>query len=172
MAPVTMKLSFRYGSHLPVLLKAVLKTQGDILELGAGIFSTPMLHAFSMAQNRNVVTYENFNRWYRWFSIYEGKRHKVHFINKWEDAVVEKPWDVVLVDQTPDEDRIKTIARLADYAKYIVVHDANEGSNTEKTYHFSKIYHLFKYRYHYRDVEPNVMVLSNFVDLEGFMENA
>lgn len=168
MAPITVKFSFRYGSHLPVLLQAILKTNGDILELGAGVFSTPMLHAFSVAQKRNVVTYENFKRWYRWFSIYEGEYQKVHFIEKWDDAFLEKPWDVVLVDQTPDEDRIKTIARLAHFAKYIVVHDANEGRNAEKQYHYSKIYDLFQYRYHWRDAEPNVMVLSNSVDLEDF----
>src|SRR3990167_5267866 len=168
MAPITIKFSFRYGSHLPVLLQALLKTQGDILELGTGIFSTPMLHAFSVAQKRNVVTYENYRRSYRWFSIYEGEYQKVHFIEKWEDADIEKPWDVVLIDQTPNEDRIKTIARVADLAKYVVVHDANEGENTEKIYHYSEIYPLFKYRYHYRGVEPNVMVLSNFVDLEDF----
>lgn len=168
MAPIQIKFSFRYGSHMPVLLQALLRTRGDILEMGAGIFSTPMIHAFTVAQRRNALTLENYPRWQRWFSIYENQYHKVKFINSWNDAEVEKPWDVVLVDQTPDHERHLAIKKLSKLARYIVIHDANLGGNADRQYKYSKVFPLFKYRFDYRDSEPNTTVLSNLVDLRDF----
>ena len=33
-----------WGSHIPLLSAAALSTRGDIMEMGTGFFSTPLLH--------------------------------------------------------------------------------------------------------------------------------
>jgi len=73
---------------------------------------------------------------------------------------------VVLVDHSPSERRIVEIRKLANLAKYIVIHDSEP--NKDREYHYSTIYPLFKYRYDFKDVIHNTVLLSNFVDLKGF----
>lgn len=165
-----MNVSGRYGTHLPCLIKAFSKTTGDILELGMGVFSTPYLHYAAILANRHLVSYENYEDWMNFFVKY-GYRHPNHeikYVEKYEDAPIEKPWDVVLIDQTPDSSRIETVKRLKDLAKYIIIHDSNGRYN--KIYHYDQIYPLFKYRAIW-DLDSNhATVLSNFVDLEDFFE--
>jgi hypothetical protein len=88
--------------------------------------------------------------------------------NDWDQAkwVISKPWDVVLVDHSPSGRRVKEITLLANLAKYIIIHDADEIK--DKEYHYSTIYPLFKSRYNFTEVEPATTVLSNFVDLKDF----
>jgi hypothetical protein len=73
---------------------------------------------------------------------------------------------VVLVDQTPDSSRVEEIKRLANKAKYIVIHDSNGRHN--KIYHYDTIYPLFKYRTTWDKDGNHATVLSNFIDLEAF----
>ena len=39
-----------WGSHVRLLTAAALSTRGDILELGTGFFSTPLLHMIVMEE--------------------------------------------------------------------------------------------------------------------------
>jgi len=162
----TMKVSARYGTHLPCLIKAMENTSGDVLELGMGVFSTPYLHYKCMLDNRKLVSYENFKNWMKFFIKYEyeNANHEIHFVEKYSDAPIEKPWDVVLVDQTPDSSRIEEVKRIADLAKYIIIHDSNDSY---KTYHYKEIYPLFKYIKVWDKDSNHATVLSNFVDLNN-----
>lgn len=168
MAPITVKFSFRYGSHLPYLLKACLETKGNILELGAGLFSTPMLNALSRSQDRKVLTLENFKRWYRWFSIYESKNHQVQFVKDWDSCEVLGEWDVVLVDMTPDKYRSEFINKLKDRAKIFVIHDSD--SIYDKQYGYSNIYGEFSHRYDSKETNPRTTILSNYFPVEEFFK--
>lgn len=165
-----MNVSLNYGTNLPCLIKAIEKTKGDVLELGMGVFSTPFLHYQCILQHRKLVSYENFKPWLDFFLKYHYpcKNHEIKFVEKYEDADLDHAWDVVLVDQTPDDSRIETIKRLANRSKYIIIHDSSEKD--EGHYHYSEIYPLFKYRTTW-DVDNNhAEVLSNFEDLEDFWE--
>jgi hypothetical protein len=163
-----MNVSGNYGTHLPCLIKALEKTTGDVLELGMGVFSTPFLHYKCILSNRHLVSYENFDNWMQFFIHYhyECPNHEIHFVKEYADAKIEKPWDVVLIDQTPDSSRTEEIRRLANYAKYIVIHDSN--GNNDKNTQYSKIYGLFKYRTDWDKDKNHATVLSNFVDLKDF----
>jgi len=163
-----MKVSGNYGTHLACLIQAMSKTAGDVLELGMGVFSTPYLHYACMLSKRKLVSYENFKNWLQFFIDYhyENEYHELHFVEKYSDAKIDKPWDVVLIDQTPDSSRREEVKRLANLAKYIIIHDS--GGNNEKTYHYSEIYPLFKYRTNWEKDKNQATVLSNFVDLEDF----
>lgn len=166
---INMRVSTRYGTHLPCLIKAMEKTTGDVLELGMGVFSTPYLHYQCILSKRNLVSYENYKSWMDFFSQrygYQDEYHKLIFVEDYKDADIEKPWDVVLIDQSPDISRSETIKRLADKAKYIIIHDS--GTKFDKQYGYDKIYPMFKYRTDWTKDTNNATVLSNFVDLKDF----
>lgn len=152
------------GSHLPVLMKIVNMTNGPILELGAGPFSTPFLHWACFEKKRKLVSYEN-NREFFLSDIeqYQSDFHEVHFVENWDKIDISGHWDVAFIDHCPKLRRIKEIKRLANSANYIVVHDT-EGRSDRK-YKYSTIYHLFKYRYDFRNARPFTTILSNLKDL-------
>jgi hypothetical protein len=163
------KVSTRYATHLPCLIKAMGRTNGDVLELGMGVFSTPYLHYQCMLDKRYLTSYDNIRPWYDFFSTrygYQDKYHQLVYVANYEDAPIEKEWDVVLIDQSPEESRVETIKRLANRAKYIIIHDSSP--KFDRQYHYDTIYPLFKYRTDWTTDTNNATVLSNFVDLKDF----
>ena len=125
--------SGNYATHLGALIDCMNRTDGDVLELGMGLFSTPYLHYACTVSKRNLLSLENDKGWARHFKssdfihfLYENEYHKLEHIESYETYPIEKQWDVVLVDQTPDYSRKETTKRLANLAKYIIIHDSNE----------------------------------------------
>ncbi len=165
-----MNISAYYGTHLPCLIRAMAKTSGDVLELGMGVFSTPYLHYECILSSRKLVSYENSRRWIRFFTDYGYgcPNHEIIFVENYADAKIDKPWDVALIDMSPDSERIMAVKRLANFAKYIIIHDSNENPSYERVYHYSKIYPLFKYKTVWDKDKNHATVLSNFVDLADF----
>lgn len=148
------------------------KEQGDILEVGIGLFSTPYLHYAATIGKRNLLSLENDPGWLKTFKrsdfmhfLYENEYHKLEHVEVYEDSpLIDKEWDVVLIDQTPDGSRKEVAKKLAHKAKYIIVHDSNERH--EKNYHYSEIYPLFKYKRVWDLDDRHATILSNFTDLE------
>lgn len=164
------QFSGSYGTHLGALIACINKTSGDVLELGTGIFSTPYLHYTCTIGKRNLLSLDNDKAWIRNYAksdfahyLYENEYHKLEYVEDWDKAPIDKEWDVVLVDQTPDEARKETVKVLANKAKYIIIHDSNERH--EKNYHYSEIYPLFKYKRVWDLDDRHATVLSNFVEL-------
>lgn len=154
-----------YGSHLPVLLKIISMTAGDVLELGTGPFSTPVIHYLCVESNRRLVSLDNNKNYISMWKQYRGEFHQVKYIASWDDAQIEKDWDVVLVDHAPAQRRAVEIKRLASFGKYLIVHDAS--GRWDNVYHYSTIYPLFKYKKIWDKEHPHTAVLSNFVNLEN-----
>jgi hypothetical protein len=163
-----MNVSLKYGTNLPCLIKAFGKTTGDILEMGMGVFSTPYLHYACILSKRKLVSYENYKDWMQFFvdGGYPNEYHEIKFVEKYSDAPIDKLWDIVLIDQTPDSSRSEEIVRLKDLAKYIVIHDSNPSNY--KVTHYDETYPLFKYRTDWHGDKNRTTVLSNFVDLTDF----
>ncbi len=160
----------RYSTHLPVLIEALNRTTGDVLELGPGVFSTPVLHWLCEAKKRYLLSVETDDKWYKFCSQYlqSDLHHFLHVAN-WDDAndAITKTWDVVLVDHSPSERRVEEIKKLANLAQYLVVHDSDPWK--DKHYHYSTIYPRFKYKYFFDKADHHSVVLSNFVDLTNFI---
>ena len=53
-----------YNTHLPVLEQYILKTTGDIIELGTGQYSTGFILSLIANTNRKVFSLENYEQWY------------------------------------------------------------------------------------------------------------
>jgi hypothetical protein len=160
--------SIRYASHLPVLIKVISITDGPVLELGIGMFSTPYLHWACYSKKRELVSYENEQGYIARFKSYENDYHKLIFTDNWDNIKIDRPWDMAFIDHEsrPNSRRSIEARRLANFAKYVVLHDTEPSY--DKEYKYSEIYPLFKYRYDFKDALPNTSVLSNFVDLTNF----
>ena len=153
------------GSHLPILIKVVLMTNGPILELGTGFFYTPVLHWLCAEKKRKLVSYESQIAYMEVAKNYLTDFHEIHLVNDWSQIDISQHWSIVLVDHGPGPQRKIEFARVANNADYVVVHDTEP--NNDKYYHFSEITPLYKYRYDYDKLYPNTSVFSNFKDLSG-----
>ncbi len=167
-----MKFKPNRGSHLPVLMKAVQETNGPILELGCGLYSTNPLHWACWVPKRKLVTYENNPRYYEFLKTYETDFHEVYCIDAWDDIDLSVFWSVAFIDHEPSpgeprDRRWREIKRLQ-HAEYVVVHDA-EGRNDHR-YGLSKISPLFKYKFTYSGAFPHTAVFSNVHDVTNFLE--
>lgn len=158
------KFSWQYGSHIPVLVKALSLTDGPVLELGAGIYSTPVLHWMCAPKKRELVTYDNDSKYLDMYGIkdFQCEFHTVLCVSDWDDADIERNWGVVFVDHKPSERRKVDVARVADYADYVVIHD----TDSEKHYQYSEIYSLFKYRREFRIRKRGTAILTNLRPLD------
>ena len=169
-------ISGNYGTHLGALIACMQRTKGDVLELGIGYSSTPYLHYQCEIDKRNLISMENDNGWIRRFAYSDfymhnfdrSKYHTFVYVENWEDAEIEKPWDVVLVDHSPSSRRKEEVKRLANHAKYIIIHDSNK--EFEKEYRYSEIYPLFKHRKVWTGDDRHTDVLSNFVNLDNLWD--
>ncbi len=163
-----MKISIRYGSHLPVITKLMDITSGPVLELGVGLYSTPYLHYECFTSKRELKSYESDAQWVRFFRDCRNDYHEVHHIENWDNLEINQFWDVVLIDHNPENRRKEEAKRLANNAQYIILHDSD--TETDDLYGYSEIYPLFKYRYDFTYCVPNTTVLSNFVDLSNLWQ--
>ena len=167
-----MRINFNkeYGTYLPVLIKVVNNTDGPILELGMGMYSTPYLHWACKDKERELVSYDLNSEYFKVNKQYESDYHKVFLTEDWDKIEIERLWDIVFIDVSPAEQRKELAKRVARHAKFVILHDSDD--NVDKLYRYSEIYNLFKYkyRYNYLAVKPNTVVLSNFVNLNFLNE--
>lgn len=151
------------STHIPVLAWALANTRGPILELGTGLYSTPLIHA--MAGQRRVLSLESNSKWFELASAFAHGRHQVRRVSEtWpdDDAAFDSWWGLVFVDQYPPEARGACIARLRDRADMIVVHD----SELVDYYGLTAVFPLFKHVVTCRWFDPKwTTILSMNYDL-------
>ena len=160
-----MKLQPKAGSHLPVLMKAVAETDGPILELGCGMYSTNPLHWACWVPKRRLVTYEHNPKFYNFAKAYETEFHEVHCIDDWDAIDISEPWSVAFVDHAPAHRRGIEMGLLT-HAEYVVVHDSE--AKRDDTYQLRKNHHLYKYHFEYEGAAPHTSVFSNTHDVRDF----
>jgi hypothetical protein len=159
-------MRFSFGSHLPMLIKAVQLTTGPIVEFGCGVNSTVFLHWACHNNNRPLLTLEGDWEYYKEFRRLRCDYHQVEYVKEWNDTIASGKWSVVLIDHHPKvkgdagETRSNDAIRFAD-SKYVIIHDPEH-------YDYSKVYPHFKYRYDYTKTTPNTVVLSNIHELSEF----
>lgn len=165
------KLHPSWGSHLPLLIKIMNASTGPVLELGTGLFSTPVLHWLCIDQDRKLYSYENFKQYFELIKPFETPDHQIIYVENsdWKAIDFETTyWGVVFLDHHPKGRRGKEAMRLAERADYIVIHDSDRAGNP---FHLDEAYPLFKYRYNWSKQSPHSTVLSNFNDL-SFLEKS
>jgi len=163
-----MKYWPHWCSHYPVLIKIMQITNGDVLELGMGMGSTPLLHWLCFDKGRNLVSYENNKEWFEMHKHFHKDWHEINFVEDWDKIEIEKQWSVALVDHSPARRRQLEIKRLAKYAKYVIVHDTQPEDNHFYKYHWA--FPKYKYQWTYKKAKPWTTVLSNFVNVGGILK--
>jgi hypothetical protein len=154
----------RYGSHLPLLMYLVERTQGPIVELGMGMNSSLYLHWACALARRPLVSYEDNPHYRKWQGHFATDWHQVHLVENWDQPELERDWTIALVDHDPSERRITDIRRLAPYSQYLVIHDT-EGRR-KAFYHYEQIWPLFRWKLDLHDYRPKTSVVSNVHDLQ------
>ncbi|MEK7117084.1 MAG: hypothetical protein AAB837_02885 [Patescibacteria group bacterium] len=163
---INTKLSINSGTHLPVLMRLLSITDGPILEVGGGIYSTPFLHWACFSKKRELVTYDNSPKYFSIIKEYEADFHKTILVEDWDAMPVDRHWNIVFIDHAPAARRKIDIARFANCTDYIVVHDTEMKQSPY--YRLREIYPLFKYHWKYKGVNPHTSILSNTINLEDF----
>ncbi len=154
------KLKKEWGTHIPMLLKAVQKTEGPVLEIGAGFYSTPLLHWLCAEYRRTLVTYEGNMEFYNQIKNFRSRTHSTHFVEDWDATDFDKKhWSVALIDHETER-RNLDIIRLKDCVDFIVIHDTNKD-----LYNYEKVWPHFKYIHHWKFCKPWTTVVSNFYDI-------
>jgi hypothetical protein len=156
MGQLTIRSGKNWTSHMPSLIKLVQNTEGPILELGSGPYSTPILHWLCSVTGRRLITYENVESYYKFARQFQTKYHSIRFIKSWDEVPVKK-YSIVMIDHEPSERRVVDIERFKD-SDYLIVHDTED--KMEYLYGFSKIYHLFKNRHDFTSGN-RTSILSN-----------
>ena len=152
-----------WDNHRPLLLLALSLTgKRDVYEFGAGEGSTPYLRSYCKANNRHFQSWENNKEW-------ADKCGSVH-VEDWNNEGLFWSAGVVFIDHAPGEQRIITIAELANRndTDIIVIHDTEEGGAGD--YKFEKIWHLFKYRLNFNKTGggAGATMVSNKIDVNRF----
>lgn len=113
-----------WGSHLAPLLACICQSDGPVLELGIGHFSTPILHAVCTNMGRKLVSVEDNEEWVRAFQKYDFGCH--HILHRDYDHMDfdDEIWGVTFIDNSPGgERRKKDFERFIQSSDYVVVHD-------------------------------------------------
>ena len=151
------------STHNPMLIKTVLISGGPVLEIGAGIYSTPLLHWLCKLLGRNLVTYENNTEHCQYAKMFVSRHHSIKLIDDWSKIDTKTHWGVVFMDHNPDSRRADDVISFKDRADYIVIHDTDR----EDKYHMERAWPHFKYRYTWKDCRPWTTVVSNFKNLSS-----
>ena len=148
-----------------VLVKVLYISEGDVVEIGSGPASTPLLHWVCKDLNRNLITYENNQDYYNYARQFQSRMHRIVLITDWDDVDFKTRCGVVFVDHAPSERRSIDIINFKNSAVYLVIHDTEK----EKQYGYEKIWPHFKYVYTWKECRPWVSVVSNFKDLKNLI---
>jgi hypothetical protein len=108
-----------WASHLPALFSCLLATNGAVLEVGAGEWSTPLLRKFCEVAGRLFGTIEEDEEWARKTgSLYVPLSRMTGHLKQ----SASQPWSVVFLDHNGHR-RAADALLFVDSAEYIVIHD-------------------------------------------------
>lgn len=157
-------LKGQWGTHLPILMRLVDLTDGPILEMGTGVWSTPVLDFMCRETKRKLVSYDNDPDWHEHNQRWQSDYHDIKLVEDWDKADIESTtWSIAFIDHKPAKRRKVDMGRIANNALFVVIHDSEPES--DKYFKYSWAYKHYKYRYDYTKCRPNTTILSNFTDL-------
>ena len=156
-----------YFSHIPLLAVAVLNTTGPVLELGAGLGSTLMLHGLCGVMKRSLTTLESNSEWLSKFISFNRSWHKLMFVNSFEDlSVYEEKWGLAFIDHGIMKQR-ETSIRALQHVPMLVVHDTCHPW----LYGYEPLLSEFTYRWDWQVNGPMTSVVSNSLDVSTMFSN-
>jgi predicted O-methyltransferase YrrM len=161
------KTTFDCGTHICSLVTAVTRTDGPVLEIGSGDFSTPVLHAICKSQGRFLLTLDNQSRWLNYFRDLESSSHVLHYAPALLEFLKknESHWSVVFIDHAPAYERGIALHLLQKKADVFVLHDSESQG-----YGYGQYLSLFKYCYTDERYETTTTLVSNVFDVSQWFQ--
>ena len=158
-----------YFSHISVLSAAILRTSGPVLELGAGLGSTLMLHGLCGISNRKLVTIESNVAWLDKFIHLERSWHELKLVDSFIDLPeYSKSWGLVFIDHGISEQRGHSLMALHD-VQMVVCHDTCHYF----LYNYIPGLNEFKYRWNYKPAStPMTSVVSQIINVSQIFSEA
>lgn len=158
-------------SYYPLLYLALEETKtGDVIEMGTGYGSTPLLHEY--CTKRELYSYENNKEWYYKMAealsvLSKTGKHTSSFLND------KHTWDVVsyyhdnptvvFIDHAPGERRKEDILNFKDIKGILVVHDTEPAA--DHGYQMRQHFKEFKYVIEVETDGAWATALSNHIDV-------
>ena len=153
------------ATHIVLLTRIFDLSEGDVLEIGTGWFSTTLLHWLGTVFRRQVYSYETRDLWYNRVKKHESQYHHIILLNSWDELDLgDRYFGMVFIDHGPDRRRIVEVKKLANQCDYMVIHDTEPARNGQ--YNYEDIKSLFKYWYDYKKTIPWTSVASNIKKLD------
>lgn len=159
------------GTHVPALAAAVAAARaGSVLELGVGMYSTPLLHAMCAAVRRPLVSLDDNLEWIAKVETLRSPGHRIGLVPSWNECLDWLPqygnWAVIFVDHWTEtgQERLRSIDVMADRCELMVVHDA------EHSVYGDFLNQRFLDRAAYTRMLPWTAIVSNVRDVSEFAE--
>jgi hypothetical protein len=132
-----------YTTFYTPLMEILSKTEGDIIEVGIGVFSTPLLHWYGKQNNRTITSYETDPYWIEMLKEYQDDTHEIIYQDRY--TPIEKQASVVFIDSFPWQER-NIIAMQFKDSDYVIVHDVDMflGGEFDGMFTYRKDYPEFK----------------------------
>lgn len=161
-----------WSSHLEALAWALPQTWGPIVEMGAGWYSTPLLHGYAAATERELFTVDDPQHWEEDFNslaaTYETAWHSFERGTYQLPVVDMTDGGLVFIDhgtvwRAPSLWEAKNAG-----ARIIVVHDTEPTPGKDEEYPgMATALASFKYRLDFTVYPQWTTVLSDVIDLRG-----
>ncbi len=169
---------YEFGTHAGLLYYMLAGTVGDVLEIGSGLISTPMLHGLLLKTKRKLLTVEEHPTWFMQASgAMKTEMHGFAHVLDWE-KFYEKTlpqcghFGVALVDHGLThltvtegyEERKRCVRTLVDQVDVIILHDINDDEFIK-----DEAWNAFVGEFKYAVVDdmylPATLAVSNVVDV-------
>jgi len=162
---VNVRLGHESASHLPVLSKILMAIRPrDIIEVGAGLYSTPMLRTYVNLRGGEHFILETNPKYQSLVSrlcrcdidLFDGTSLP-------PEALC--PWGLAFIDHSPAYVRAPVAVALQKWARIIVLHDSNLEWDVSfkrgRGYEYSKIIPQWKHHRQFTELYPHTLVLTD-----------
>ena len=124
-APVEMD---QFATHLRMLVKYLMLCDGDVIELGSGNYSTPLIHEVVKARGRKLDTYDSNEDWLDRFRNLEDESTTLNYVSDWSAFSVSKQYGLAFIDHAdpPAHQRWIQVVGLIQFSSIIIIHDTED----------------------------------------------
>ena len=150
--------------YYPLLYKALEDSKGDVLEMGMGHGSTPILNELITEEKRRLFSFDYNSDWLHKFDSILNVWHRSELVQNWQSVYNRYPdAAVTFIDQSPGEERKHTIVAYKDTKGILVIHDTEPTGAGD--YQVRQHFPLFKYKAEVETAGAWATALSNEYDL-------
>jgi hypothetical protein len=153
---ITIDYNKGWSTHMPVLIRLFSLTEGPIMEVGSGVYSTPLLHWLCHPTRRPLMTYESDKDFIKLAKQYQSRTHLIRHIDDYRHIDTSQYYSIIFIDHNGHH-RGETAVHLKDCADYIILHDTNVIRRNS----YQLLPDAFKYYRDYTANRPWTGVASN-----------